>query len=562
MSETLTEPILFVETEGLPLTPGNSQVVAGQISNPNQESVPRSNESRNAVGKNIDDDPLTPLVEANAGALVICPWMNNEVVTMSAAVLAYSRTVELITDDNIHAVAALMNSLPRAVEIKQPEKNEAEKEPKEEIKEEADEENNAKQKTRVRQDQKKPGQDTSSERLKKETNKSHRTKQPIVEPKTNDGPKTASQLAVETTAARNITQTVTERTGHMDAEPESAFKTPEKPPSNVGSKPEPVLTRDREAESRVEVLAIESKEPELGAKAEQLDEPSYAEEAEAGLVEQAPTEIEVYDLAGLNIEDESDNSEVEKDRFSVVLMPAGGVDRPEALETEALKFKDIETQEDDVELEQTQEPENVLAPEILDYKTEAPEGLTELAEGEVIFLNSIRGSFELLPEESFPPEGEPEDLPAGAVEASLSALVEQILTDDPETGGALSEILDKKIIEVPDKFERQADEETFSQEQAREELEELIRKFFDAAGKNYTPELVETLVNLMLRQQYLKQVEKSKAAKAAGDAPHEVGTHEAIIKPIFGSDRPQEMLAQIYAIGSSALWLYQFKSAA
>jgi hypothetical protein len=75
------------------------------------ESVELDSASYNSVGKNIDGDPLTPLIEASAGVLVKCPWLNNEVVTLSVAVLTYSENVSLITADNIHIVASLMSDL-------------------------------------------------------------------------------------------------------------------------------------------------------------------------------------------------------------------------------------------------------------------------------------------------------------------------------------------------------------------------------------------------------------------------------------------------------------------
>jgi hypothetical protein len=75
------------------------------------ETANHNNESRNSVGKNIEDDPLTSLIEANAQVLVRCPWMNGEIVTLSAAVLTYSDKVTLITAENIHTVASVMLGL-------------------------------------------------------------------------------------------------------------------------------------------------------------------------------------------------------------------------------------------------------------------------------------------------------------------------------------------------------------------------------------------------------------------------------------------------------------------
>jgi hypothetical protein len=68
-------------------------------------------ESNSSVGEIIQNDPLTPLIEANAQMLVRCPWMDNESVTLSAAVIAYSERVALITAENIHIVASKMSEL-------------------------------------------------------------------------------------------------------------------------------------------------------------------------------------------------------------------------------------------------------------------------------------------------------------------------------------------------------------------------------------------------------------------------------------------------------------------
>jgi hypothetical protein len=71
----------------------------------------QDNASRNSVGENIDGDTLTPLIEANANVLVRCPWLDDEVVALSSAVLAYSEKITLITQENINLVASVMRDL-------------------------------------------------------------------------------------------------------------------------------------------------------------------------------------------------------------------------------------------------------------------------------------------------------------------------------------------------------------------------------------------------------------------------------------------------------------------
>jgi hypothetical protein len=152
------------------------------------------------------------------------------------------------------------------------------------------------------------------------------------------------------------------------------------------------------------------------------------------------------------------------------------------------------------------------------------------------------------------PERDKLSLSINEVEETLVLLSERLEDAEPEIEEVLNEILDK-VIEMPARLENR-DENDITEAEAVEELEELFIQLMDYLGIDYTPELIESLVSVALRQQL---IELENPKDYIDSAPSEYGTHEAIIKLLYGVSVIKKAQTHAGVIGKSALHLYRFQ---
>lgn len=136
------------------------------------------------------------------------------------------------------------------------------------------------------------------------------------------------------------------------------------------------------------------------------------------------------------------------------------------------------------------------------------------------------------------------------IEDVLLQLVESIENSEPETAEALNEILDK-IIEVPAMLEGDG-ENSLSELEAQEQLEELFIELFELAGIDYTPEVIESLANLIINSHLAEEIDNPEYEETSL-ASHGIGTHEIIKKLLAVLNSIKKAIAHAATIGRSAL---------
>lgn len=147
------------------------------------------------------------------------------------------------------------------------------------------------------------------------------------------------------------------------------------------------------------------------------------------------------------------------------------------------------------------------------------------------------------------------------IEDTLIELSEYIEASESEMTERLNEILDK-IIDVPTKLEAHVGENIIIEEQAQEKLEELFTELLDETGIDYTPGLIESLAFLTLKWHLAGEIEKLKNEEETETVPKASGPHAIIKRLLVSLSNIKKSLVHAYAIGKSAVQLYNFNFAA
>ena len=139
----------------------------------------------------------------------------------------------------------------------------------------------------------------------------------------------------------------------------------------------------------------------------------------------------------------------------------------------------------------------------------------------------------------------------------LIQLADQIEAARPEMTERTTETLDK-IIELTASPVADESERLVSAPEVQEELETLFTELFENTAIDYTPELIEALVLLTIKDWLSDESETLKDGEVTDDMPQEIGTHEAIKQLLVGLSTLKKALANAGSIGKSALRLYSF----
>jgi uncharacterized coiled-coil protein SlyX len=142
------------------------------------------------------------------------------------------------------------------------------------------------------------------------------------------------------------------------------------------------------------------------------------------------------------------------------------------------------------------------------------------------------------------------------IEDSLIQLAERLEACEPETAKEVNEILDK-IMEVQATFEVPSGENTTSETEAQEALEELFTKLFEPLDMEYKPQLIEYLVQFTILRFPTDQIEII-GSEAEYDITQDAGTHEIIKKILAGTSNIKKEMDKAAAIGKSAIRLYAY----
>ncbi len=506
----------------------------------------QSSEYRNSVGKAIEDDPLTPLIEANADVLVRCPWMSDQTVTLSEAVIAYSEEVALITTENIHTVASVMLELlaARTDEAEEsPEENEPpeEEEVKPVAKDSATEEDRQESKVEpVPQNEEK-----NTEIEKKPDNvpapglkTSHRHTPEVEHQKGSTGhsaPKKLSHKAEQQpVAAPPESQTVRRPSPHSKGEPRIQMIQAaqegwaSQPPAAAEAEDRLLISEALKAD--VEAAFVEEEPPEDGQPLAHHDSgQSQSDEAEPKLLvlDKIQAEIDPENAAQITAKKDEENRTVVEDISDELYIQAEASDFSiilEESEDEAIYFippEEVSVLDDDANLER----ENILTPQLA-------------AEAEDGFKSSVQDSSQ-----------------HEEVEALLAQTAESAFADQPETAEAMDKLLDE-IIKVPEKIERNL----ITDDEAEEELAGLFAELFDHMGIDYSIGSIEPLARLTLKLDLIDEIKPLKSEEG-DEAPQDTGTHEFIKKLLVGLTTIKKAATHAAAIGKSALRLYSFSLA-
>lgn len=528
------------------------------------ETENQNSESLNAVGLNIESDPLTPLIEAHASDPVKCPWLNDEVVTLSAAVLAYSEKVALITEENIHAVAAVMLDLlaNRLEETEEPEEeNESEEEelsrPKEIKKPEK--EKAAKKEVKSKSVEKEPAKTKAADQKSKTKAEDRQEQKQPPTNATNKSVKVTEQINPAGSSASETQKPLAEsviRSSLKPAEDEAAAS----PASAITALSDEGVVAGAERRFAVNEPEMESDGPSLIAirDMEALPRTIGTEDTvESEVVTLAGSGIEKAVAADAAVEpaDEVVNLNEGSPGLTVPESQVGVDDITDFEDGEILLIEHAEDadQQSDGQYEQFDLPAEAVARN--DLKAEGV-----LEEAPILGLDT---DVEL----SWQPAGiDPErpvktSLPIEQIEDSLARLAELIEANGPQEAEELSEFLDK-IVSVPARLESERGENIINESEVKEEIEELFTQLLDRAGIAFTPELVESLARLTIEWRLADEVEKLKDEEDTKEAPKDRGTHEIIKTLMTALCTIKSSIARAGAIGKSALRLYSFSYAA
>lgn len=519
----------------------------------------QNGESRNSVGENIDDDPLTSYIASNATELVECPWLDNSVVTLSTAALAYSEKVALITAENIHVVASILQGLRRVKKTEETEEgNEAEEEG---LVETEKDDQKGDSKTEIPKEQARSNTADTKTPAKKA----------IDETKSKERSATATNAEI-TTVSEAIRPAAPKATAVANSPPQS-------------SAPEAVINgTDQESSS-----AARSVEERLN-ETEPIIKPEFEDKQPTRPFETAEADVAVKPFVEAKPAPEISEIVADQEIESIALPVAPeATAQPEATE---LSLKSAVIPEEITELaeERTETTEDVSALTMLDYQPDsyspvdfeeevvvqlaqseaageepgelaafsssAREDTSENLEADAALISQFDNNSTFSGQIEFAEREQPTQisLTIEEIEDSLIQLGENIEASAPATTKKVNEILDK-IIDVSAKLESH-DDESITETQAQEELEELFTQLFDKAGVEHTPELIESLASLTLRWRLADEIEKLKNEEETDKVQQGSGTHEIIKKLLKVLSTIKKAIVHAGAIGKSALRLY------
>jgi hypothetical protein len=534
------------------------------------------------------DAALTDYVSANAHELVV---MSGAEMSLSDAMFLFPT----INEENVGLIYAQVQQMVDEARLKKKEKPEETEEPNEENEPEEEEPNKTKEpneKTKAKTEPQKPPENT------KKIDKPPQPKAEIdhaTKPTLN-----ASEPAAE---PRIISKIEPEPTENHSTKQEASAEKVITLPEVVSEHPAPKETPGMPSETKVTMVpeVITESKKEFAAAAAITE--SHAQQAvpvamgevtpiqsalsiEVGYEAPAPTIAVEADPAVVDYEDrtepelqtfkeasfkesnleleqfesvvETENLVYEEDQFDMAAEPQDveGDDLPGDMlqliseENILADFTDevvvVGHPEDDIfattELDQFADSE---VPEIVEQGLEiSAETLVGDAEAEPVFFE---------PTESASSEQQPQGIaPLEEAQTSLMRLSELIEDSPPETVIAVREILNK-IIEIPAKLEIFVTNDSISETEPQEQLEELFTELLELVGMEYTPELVEVLARLTLEWQLGDEIQILKSQEDPDDTPQDIGTHEIIKKLLLSLSTLQKTLAYAGAIGKSAL---------
>jgi hypothetical protein len=457
------------------------------------------------------DRVLTPLVSANAEAIVRCPWLGGAEVTLAEAMKAYPSPM---IEEDPHVLARIVKEL-----LANPltdTKEELDAEPEEDQEELEQQENTDKKDDR--QPDKKSAQPNDVK--PEETAKIKAQAEPAGSKATAAAQTKAEQS--EFNPFKNQTETPADPqvVKIKETETQKAAGSPESPNADMGPN----------AQKGVEPAGFTT-----SASEKSVPEPTENDLASSVTGETAEsTELLLSDLESEPI----NNAEIAFAEEEAELAPADGLasDSPEDFEEE-----------------------EVLPPSNLEAEFEPEERNFETPP---VFEEALGiEAFELLPQrdntlsqaeeiETFEPEHIDK---TNEIEDLLNQLSECIEAAEPETAEIANAFLDK-INETPAKLEIDDEGNLINEAEVQEELEELFTEMFDCLEIEYTPELIESLIHLTIDQHLAGEAEKQQDDE--DEEPQDSGTHEVIKKLLAGSNTIQRAVSQAPVIGKSALTLY------
>lgn len=546
MSETV---ILETQTEGQTENRARGQYTDSGDNNYAKNKVPGfSDEEVKAIAAELHS-LLEPIMAEHAGTSVRVDRLGGVVMTLGAAINALyprSETGAMIIEGPASVWAEIQKMLSTAVEVKELVSKESEGE-QEEAKaadetqminpeaEEQEEANKGDSKNKIKNEAKKPEQEEtqpSEERAEAESAGSPETKLEYADFVQHELTRSAQELnkakvkiASSNPKAGSSNKSMMQKTLAM-----AARRTAE-------SQQEPGLVKKPAGPQPIKKLESKQIDPKEGQ-----DSPKNLKIVPKELIESEEAEItrskvEVSEVAIEITEQEQEVEKVENEIERIV--PEDGVELGNFIDFDEEELR-IEHFEPDMAL---YEPVTEIFDEDLEIENELV-----LVEDETFSLEEI--------ETVVPEELDETSLKIEGIESSLVQLAEYIEETDEETKEKLDELLDK-IIEVPLRLDTGL-ENGLTEDEAQEELEKLFAELFDAAGVEYTPELIESLAYLTLKWNLVDEVKKLKIKEEVEEEPQESGTHEIIKQILVGISTIKKVLAHACAIGKSALKLYNF----
>lgn len=193
----------------------------------------------------------------------------------------------------------------------------------------------------------------------------------------------------------------------------------------------------------------------------------------------------------------------------------------------------------------------IAPPETIDYNSSIEEVLTLQTDDTLKFSAETRAAELKQPAEV--------GVTTEQIESSLTWLVECIKDSDSQTTQMANERFDK-IIEVAVRIEAPSGENTITEAEVGEELEELFTELFDLVSIPHTPELIEYLVRQTLTRHLVDEIKKLKNEEAIDEAPQDDGIHMMIKKLIAGLKTLKRSIAHYCTIGRVALVLCSFNA--
>ncbi|HET7827743.1 MAG TPA: hypothetical protein VFK97_02665 [Candidatus Saccharimonadales bacterium] len=148
-----------------------------------------------------------------------------------------------------------------------------------------------------------------------------------------------------------------------------------------------------------------------------------------------------------------------------------------------------------------------------------------------------------------PPGGETEP-----IENALAQLAETIDLAEPATIEKFDQAIDK-LVAIIEESEWNRAEYSNDQAEIPEELAEVLAELFDELEMEFTPEIIETLVNKIIGMALAGELKKPPIKNRPTLTSQYSWTHEAIIKPLAGLTDTGDDPSSVNALGEMVLWL-------